>query len=105
MVKTFRTRSSSVRLFLLALSTVASLRASGCGGTPPAAVVTAPVIKYEQKMAWILQLEDQRILRLPPPPPPAPAPAPVQTGKKVKEPPPPPPPPPPPDLTTLVKDS
>jgi cyclophilin family peptidyl-prolyl cis-trans isomerase/HEAT repeat protein len=105
MVKTFRTRSSSVRLFLLALSTVASLRASGCGGTPPAAVVTAPVIKYEQKMAWILQLEDQRILRLPPPPPPAPAPAPVQTGKKVKEPPPPPPPPPPPDLTTLVKDN
>ena len=43
-------------------------------------------------MAWILELEDQRI-------------APIQTGKKVKLPPQPPPPPPPPDLTVLVKDS
>ena len=103
MVTTFRFRSAHVRLVVLALATVASLRASGCG-TPPAPAVTAPVIRYEQKLAWILELEDQRLLRAPSPPP-APPPAPVQTGKKVKLPPPPPPPPPPPDLTVLVKDS
>ena len=103
MVTTFRFRSAHARLVVLALATVGSLRASGCA-TPPAPAVTAPAIRYEQKLAWILELEDQRILRAPSPPP-APPPAPVQTGKKVKLPPPPPPPPPPPDLTVLVKDS
>jgi hypothetical protein len=103
MVTTFRFRSAHARLVVLALATVGSLRASGCA-TPPAPAVTAPAIRYEQKLAWILELEDQRVLRAPSPPP-APPPAPIQTGKKGKLPPPPPPPPPPPDLTVLVKDS
>jgi cyclophilin family peptidyl-prolyl cis-trans isomerase/HEAT repeat protein len=102
-VTTSRSGSASVRLLALALSTGASFMAGRCASARPP-VVTTPVIGYEQKLVWILQLEDQRILRLPPPPV-EPAPPPVQTGKKVKLPPPPPPPPPPPDLTALVKDS
>ena len=35
------------------------------------AVRRPAVVPIEQKMAWMLQLEDQRILRVPPPPPPA----------------------------------
>ena len=68
MITTFRFRSAHARLVVLALATVGSLRASGCA-TPPAPAVTAPTIRYEQKLAWILQLEDQRILRAPSPPP------------------------------------
>jgi cyclophilin family peptidyl-prolyl cis-trans isomerase/HEAT repeat protein len=40
---------------------------AGCATTPPPA--PAPTVTFEQKMAWIHQLEDQRILRLPPPAP------------------------------------
>ncbi|HZB26665.1 MAG TPA: peptidylprolyl isomerase [Vicinamibacterales bacterium] len=39
---------------------------SGCATAPPAA---APTIAFEQKMAWILQLEDRRVLSVPAPPP------------------------------------
>ena len=66
---------------------------------PPAA---PPRIPFEQKMAWILQLEDQRILRSEPPP--APAPAPVVSGKASRVAPTPPPPPPTPDLVALLND-
>ncbi len=98
----WRHRSSSVRRLALALTAGGSLIVAGCASAPPP-VVTVPTIKFEQKLAWILQLEDQRILRVPPQPEP-PAPPPVQTGKKVRPQPAPPPPPPPPDLTALVKD-
>ena len=37
-----------------------------CASTPPAPVAPAPVVvTYEQKLAWILRLEDQRLLRDP----------------------------------------
>src|SRR5262245_49701592 len=52
----------------------------------PAPIVLAPKPvgpPYEQKMAWILRLEDQRMLRDPDePPPPPPPPAPTRGKKK-----------------------
>ena len=83
------------------------LTAAGLGArcaSTPVPVVTAPGIKYEQKLAWILQLEDQRILRVPPPEP-APAPPPPTSGRKPRTLPAPPPPAATPDLTALVKDT
>ena len=73
------------------------LTVSGCATTP--AAPPAQAITFEQKMSWILQLEDQRILRLPPPPAAAP-PASTRRGRQV---------PAPaaaqsPDLTVLVRD-
>ena len=41
---------------------VGMLMTSGCASAPPAP--PTPVVTLEQKMAWILQLEDQRVLRL-----------------------------------------
>src|SRR6187397_3214344 len=62
-----------------------ALAASACASAPPVpAVKVAPGPSFEQKMAWILRLEDQRMLRDP-----APVPA---------------PPPPPPDLARLLTD-
>ena len=51
-----------------AAAALAILLTTACASAPvqPA----APAITFEQKMAWILQLEDQRLLRLPPPPAP-----------------------------------
>lgn len=43
-----------------------ALAAAACASAP--AAVPAPVISSEQKTAWILQLEDRRILRVEPPP-------------------------------------
>ena len=74
---------------------------SACVSTPPPKLPEAPQVPEQQKMAWILQLEDQRLLRLdlpapPPPPPPVKGkkPAPVVT----------PPPSSLPDLSVLVRD-
>jgi cyclophilin family peptidyl-prolyl cis-trans isomerase/HEAT repeat protein len=50
-----------------------SLALSACASAPPnqaAAVVKPPVITWEEKLGWILRLEDQRILRDPNPPAP-----------------------------------
>ncbi|MCA1652085.1 MAG: HEAT repeat domain-containing protein, partial [Acidobacteria bacterium] len=69
--------------------------AAGCATTPPP---KAPVVPYEQKLASILQLEDQRILRVPPPP--AVVPVPVKGGRRATLP----APPAPPDLTSLIAD-
>ena len=79
-----------------------ALAAAGCKTTSATPAVTAPSIKYEQKLSWILQLEDQRILRLPDTSPPSPPP--VEAGHKGRVAPVPPPPPAPPDLTALLKD-
>ena len=75
---------------------------TACVPPPPAKLPDAPQVPLQQRMAWILRLEDQRLLRfeLPaPPPPPAPVkgkkPAPVVT---------PPPPSSSPDLAVLVRD-
>lgn len=74
--------------------------AAACASAPPAAPPSPAGPTYEQKMAWILRLEDQRMLRDP-----APAVAPsapvVSRGKAIVVP----PPPLPPDLVRLLSDS
>ncbi len=84
---------AGVRRFAAAAAAV--FVAAGCASAPPA---KAPGISFEQKMAWILQLEDQRILQLPPPPPPVVAPK--DRRKRM-----PPAPAAPPGLTTLITDA
>lgn len=71
---------------------------AACATAPPAAP-PAPAVTYEQKLSWILRLEDQRILReaLPPPAPPPPPP---RRGASAA-----PAPPPRPDLTRLLGDA
>src|SRR5688572_27992833 len=53
---------------------MAALWAAGCATSAPPAPVVAPAVPLDQKMAWMLQLEDQRILKLPEPPAPPPEP-------------------------------
>jgi cyclophilin family peptidyl-prolyl cis-trans isomerase/HEAT repeat protein len=51
-----------------------ALASGACASAPPsqpAAAVKPPVVTWEEKLGWILRLEDQRILRDPNPPPPA----------------------------------
>jgi len=52
-----------------AASCLALLLAS-CASAPTVAAPTVPVIAWDQKLAWIMRLEDQRLLRDPNPPPP-----------------------------------
>jgi hypothetical protein len=48
------------RVFPILLVALAGIVAAGCATAPlPPA---APVITYEQKIAWILRLEDERLL-------------------------------------------
>jgi len=72
--------------------------ASGCATAPPAPA--EPAVTFEQKLGWILQLEDQRILRVPPPAAPVEEP-PARARRRAA-------PSPPPaaarDLTVLVRD-
>ena len=85
--------------FALSLSSVLlmGVLASGClASAPPPA---APAISYEQKVAWIIRLEDRRILRDPVP---AAPPVPVAPGKKKTAAA---PPPPTPDLIKLLADA
>jgi len=83
--------------------TIAAISAA-CASAPPVAP-KGPAISADQKMSWILRMEDQRILRVPAPPPPvAPVLAPGQKPPKKKAGPPPPP-PVLPDLTVLVADA
>jgi HEAT repeat protein/cyclophilin family peptidyl-prolyl cis-trans isomerase len=80
------------------IALVLALGASACASAPPAPPKPAEP-SFEQKMSWILRLEDSRILRDPaidPPPPP-----PVVRGKVAVLPP---PPPPSPDLVKLLAD-
>lgn len=75
------------------------LVAGGCASAPPVTGPAAPQVALERKMAWILQLEDQRLLKQPPPP--APPEVPTVKGRKATAP----PPVASPDLTALVTDS
>ena len=50
--------------FICLSTAAAALGAAGCASAPPP---VAPVITFEQKMSWILRLEDQRLLRDPAP--------------------------------------
>ncbi|HEY7291113.1 MAG TPA: HEAT repeat domain-containing protein [Vicinamibacterales bacterium] len=92
----------------LAATTIVALIVSACASAPPAPPepVKPAGPPFEQKMAWILRLEDQRMLRDPEPEAPPPPPPPVQPakGRKVVPPPPPPPPPPRADLVAMLKD-
>src|SRR5262245_9783168 len=94
---------------LLSLGAVAMLCAA-CASAPPASSTTsktskAPTPSGDQKMTWILRLEDQRILRAPEPPP-APAVTTPAPGKGAsRKPAPPPPVVVTPDLAPLVRDA
>jgi len=74
--------------------------ASACASAPPAPVTVPVSATFEQKMSWILRLEDHRVLRDPAPVvPPVPV---VGRGERT------PivvPPPPPPDLIRLLTDA
>jgi cyclophilin family peptidyl-prolyl cis-trans isomerase len=77
---------------------LAAMMSGACASAPPRGPQT-PAITADQKMAWMLQLEDQRILRVPPPPePPAPTPPPRRKAAA------PAPPAPTPDLLQLMTD-
>lgn len=76
------------------------LPAAGVGVAQPRPAQSAPP-SFEQKMAWILRLEDQRILRAPEAPPAAAEPA-TAKGRRARQAPP--APPPPPDLVRLLQD-
>ncbi len=78
---------------------VTAVLLAGCASAPPAPPAPPPVA-LEQKAAWILQLEDRRILKFDLPPPPAPA---IVRGRRPA--PPPPPPTSSPDLAVLVADA
>src|ERR1051325_8436777 len=74
---------------------------SACATAPPnqtAAAVKPPVVTWEEKLAWILRLEDQRILRDPNPPAPVTLVPPTKGRPAIVAP------PPPSDLLRLVKD-
>jgi cyclophilin family peptidyl-prolyl cis-trans isomerase/HEAT repeat protein len=75
------------------------LPAAGVGVAQPPPAQSAP-LSFEQKMAWILRLEDQRILRAPEPPPAAAEPATAKNRRTRQAP----PAPPPPDLVRLLQD-
>jgi len=93
---------------LIGLVPVAAICAA-CGSAPPPKPVTVPTIATDQKLSWILRLEDTRMLRDPAPPPAVPEPQPSITpktkSKSKAQTPPPPPPPVIADLTTLASDS
>ena len=90
---------------LLVSVTIAGLTAA-CGAAPPPSVAPkAPSTPVAQKLSWILRMEDERILRVPPPPEPAPQPVAPAAQKKKGPPAPPPAPVVTPDLTTLVSDA
>ena len=65
---------------------------TACVPPPPPKLPDAPQVPLQQKMAWILRLEDQRLLRFDLPAPPPPPPPPVKGKKPAPAAPPPPPP-------------
>ncbi len=83
--------SARPRLLLLPSAVVALATAAGCASAPPA---RRPALTVEQKVAQMIRLEDQRILRETPPP----AVTTPQKGRRARVP------PPPPDLLPLLAD-
>jgi cyclophilin family peptidyl-prolyl cis-trans isomerase len=76
-----------------------------CGSAPPPRPAVTPTVTGDQKMSWILRLEDKRILRDPAPAEPAPPPPVLPQPKSKAKQAPPPPPPVVADLTTLTSDA
>jgi HEAT repeat protein/cyclophilin family peptidyl-prolyl cis-trans isomerase len=99
------------RAAALAILATLALVIAACASAPPA---PAPVFvpagpPFEQKLSWILRLEDQRVLRDPAAPPPSapialPAPPGRTRGRKAPVAEPPPAPPPVPDLVRMLSD-
>jgi HEAT repeat protein len=89
------------RPMLACAAMAVAVAAAGCASAPVAPPAKTAGPSFEQKMAWILRLEDQRVLRDPPPavPPPAPPPVRGQKAPAVV-----PAPPPTADLTRLLTD-
>ena len=81
-----------------------SLISAACASAPPVAPKAPATTTQNQKMSWILRLEDQRILRAPAPPP-SPVVVPVKGQAKKNQPLPIPEVVAPPDLTTLIADT
>ena len=77
-----------------------ALLLSACATVPPRPAAGRGAISFEQKMAWVLQLEDRRILRLPEPP--AAVPSPQEDPRRSVSPP---APPAGSDLTLLASDA
>ena len=97
-----RSQRRTPRVLARVLSFAALAAPFGCASAPPAPPKPVPVA-HELKMAWMLQLEDQRILKLPEAePPPPPVVAPVKGQRPVALPP---PPDSLPDLTKLATDA
>jgi cyclophilin family peptidyl-prolyl cis-trans isomerase/HEAT repeat protein len=93
----YRRRRWALRIELWALGL--SLALTSCATAPPNPVaVKPPVVTWEEKLGWILRLEDQRILRDPNPPPPVIL-APATKGRPAIV-----APPPPSDLLRLIAD-
>jgi cyclophilin family peptidyl-prolyl cis-trans isomerase/HEAT repeat protein len=75
---------------------------AACASAPPAPPpAKRPVLSFEQKMGWILRLEEDRVLALPAPPAPPPPPETAARGRGAVAAP---APPPQPDLVSLLKD-
>jgi cyclophilin family peptidyl-prolyl cis-trans isomerase/HEAT repeat protein len=95
------TRTSlTLRRAARALSLVVALLAAGCTPRAPEtpAATQVPRISWEQKLAWMARLEDQRLLRDPNPPPPEVIRAATKTLPALVAP------PPPTDLLVLLGD-
>jgi cyclophilin family peptidyl-prolyl cis-trans isomerase len=67
------------------ITAAAAVLLSACASAPPPPPSGPIPVPYPNKIAWVLQLEDQRILKLPEPPPPPPAP--VVKGRRPAPPP------------------
>jgi cyclophilin family peptidyl-prolyl cis-trans isomerase/HEAT repeat protein len=93
------TRSLPYRFRVYAAVALFALSMPACKTPPPPP--PAPTISFEQKMVWILQLEDQRLLRQPAQP--VPIEVPVRQGTRVLVAPP--KPDSSPDLVVLVRDA
>jgi len=74
------------------------LLCAACATVPPAQSVSPPVVTWEDKLGWMMRLEDQRILRDPNPPPPVVL-VPATKGRPAIV-----APPPPSDLVRLLSD-
>jgi HEAT repeat protein/cyclophilin family peptidyl-prolyl cis-trans isomerase len=92
-----------MRVLALAVLCLLTAVLVSCATAPSTAPPRAfAALTYEQKMAWILRLEEDRVLQSAPPPAPAPVAVP-ERGRRAPAPPA--PPPPQPDLISLVRDS
>ena len=75
-----------------------ALTSAGCASVPAPVLPELPVVTWEEKLSWMMRLEDQRILRDPNPPPPVVLMPATRTQPAIVAP------PPPSDLLRLLSD-